>query len=428
MACALALSLLLAACGDDDEASTSDETTESTDGATDETTGGDEPEESVLGEPNEATGEPVLIGMITDGGGNSPITAQAEDSVAGSEIAVQYANEYLGGIAGRPIELVVCESEATPAGAQDCANEMVTEGVAAVVNPFTGQGASIVPGLVEAGIPYVGLSGSSAEELTTPGAFAMTGGFPVILASFAAHAKEEGFAKLAMLVIDVPAATEAANAIGGIVFGNAGVEYETIAAPPGTPDLTPQIQSAVSGGAEAIAITGDITFCTSAMQAYETLGLDLPRYVIPTCVDQSSIEQHGSFIEGAFVATTTGADEEDPDQALYAELVSTYGEGDIDPDPTQSSTIAAGVISMLSFVNAMEGFTGTPDAAGILGHVPTVTDFPVFLGGGITATCDGSAVSIMPNVCSADVLVGEMDGEGTPMDPQLLETADLFKM
>src|SRR3546814_16980112 len=83
-----------------------------------------------------------------------------------------------------------------------------------------------------------------------------------------------------MVVIDVPSATQAAEALGGIVFGKAGVAYEVITAPPGTPDLTPQLQAAVDSGADAIGLTGDVTFCTSFLQAYQTLGLDIPKYMI----------------------------------------------------------------------------------------------------------------------------------------------------
>jgi len=42
-------------------------------------------------------------------------------------------------------------------------------------------------------------------------------------------------------------------------------------------------------GAQAIGMTGDLTLCTSFFQAYETLGLTLPRYVLSTCVDPSII-------------------------------------------------------------------------------------------------------------------------------------------
>ena len=261
----LALSLVaVAACSSDDDADGA--------GGDDNTTTTESPDE-VLGEPNEATGEPVKIGLITEGGAEA-IGSQSALTETGAEIAVEYANEYLGGIAGRPIELVTCGNQATPAGAQDCANQMVEEGVVAVTLPFTGFGEATAPVITGAGIPYVTLSGNSAAELTAEGAFALTGGYPGSLGAFAQHSKDEGFEKFAMIVIDVPSATQAAETLGGMVFGNADVEFETITAAPGTPDLLPQLQAAVDGGADAIGVTGDVTFCTSFLQAYQTLALD----------------------------------------------------------------------------------------------------------------------------------------------------------
>src|SRR3546814_20599278 len=110
-----------------------------------------------------------------------------------------------------------------------------------------------------------------------------------------------------MVVIDVPSATQAAEALGGIVFGKAGVEYEVITAPPGTPDLTPQLQAAVDSGADAIGLTGDVTFCTSFLQAYDTLGLAITQSVIAQCIDSTVLESLGSVLAGSHMATITDA-------------------------------------------------------------------------------------------------------------------------
>jgi len=45
--------------------------------------------------------------------------------------------------------------------------------------------------------------GSSAEELTTPGVYVLTGGYPATLGAFALDAKQRGLKKFAMLVTDV---------------------------------------------------------------------------------------------------------------------------------------------------------------------------------------------------------------------------------
>ena len=134
-----------------------------------------------LGTPTPAEGEPVKIGLITESGGEA-ISSQSELTETGAQIAVDYVNEYRGGLAGQPIELVICGNKASASGGSDCANQMIEEDVAAVVWPFTGFGPQQVPIITGAGIPVIAVSGSSTEELTTPGVFIITGGYVGTLA------------------------------------------------------------------------------------------------------------------------------------------------------------------------------------------------------------------------------------------------------
>lgn len=411
----LALSLLAAACGDDDS-----------DGADAGSDPGDEAASAeALGQPNAASGEPVKIGLITEGGSEA-IGSQSALTEQGADIAVQYANDYLGGIGGRPVELVVCGNQATPAGAQDCGNQMVEEEVAAVVLPFTGFGEAQAPIITGAGIPYVTGSGNSAAELTAPGAFALSGGYPATLGAFAQHAEDQGYGKFTMVVIDVPSASQAAEQMGGLVFGNAGVEFDTIAAAPGSPDLTPQLQAAVDGGAEAIGVTGDVTFCTSFLQAYQTLALDVPKYVIGPCVDTTVIESLGPVLEGSYLASTSSTTGDDAD--LFAAMVGTYApDEDIDPDLVVSSGITAGVGSVLNLVRALEGLTGDVTKDTVMAQMQAATDVASFGTGGQTFTCDGSAIPMLPNICSAAFNIGTLTADGKVEDAESVDPTALFQ-
>ena len=203
---------------------------------------------SALGKPHPATLPPVTIGLISDGGGSSSI-GTAELVNQGATAAVAYENKYGDGLEGHKIVLYTCENQSTPAGGQTCANDMVQKGVVAVVEPFTGQGQTEVPTITGAGIPYITLSGASTAELTTPGAFAIDGGFPAYLGAEALSAKQHGYSKVALLVENVPAAIQGAQALGALVFKAAGVGFQVIPVNDGTADMSPQLQSAVSGGA-----------------------------------------------------------------------------------------------------------------------------------------------------------------------------------
>jgi len=378
-----------------------------------------------LGPKNPAKGSPVTVGMITERGSEA-IGAQSKTVEQGAQVAVKYVNQYLGGLAGHPIKLFICGNKGTPAGGTDCANQMVEKGVVAVVLPYTGQGPAEVPIVTGAGIPWIGLAGASQAELSTPGAFALTGGFPVTLAAQAQDAADKGYEKFSEITIDVPSATQAAEILGGMVFKSAGVEYEVVTAPPGAPDMTPQLQAAVDGGADALGFVGDKTFCTSFLQAYQTLGLTTPKYLISTCIDPTIIKQLGDVMKGSRMATASTTDPRDPDFQTYAAAVKKFANGEFSPNPNKSVNQAGGFISVVDLINGMEGFTGEPTAAAILEQFKTVQDAPLFLSGGLTFTCDGKAVPLIPSICSAQMRIGTLDAKGNVRNSKPLDVADLF--
>ena len=89
---------------------------------------------AVFGAPNEATGTPITIGVVTDGLSNNPDSAPLQATV---NATVDYANDYLGGINGHVIEVEDCLTEGTPTGATLCGAQMVRDGVAAVLVPVS---------------------------------------------------------------------------------------------------------------------------------------------------------------------------------------------------------------------------------------------------------------------------------------------------
>jgi branched-chain amino acid transport system substrate-binding protein len=255
-----AAALLLTACSSSSSSSSPNSSTSATQSASAAAA-------SALGTAQQATGSAVSVGVIVDGGGANTVGSAALVQ-QGAQMAVAYANAYKGGLDGHKINLVVCQNQETPAGGQACANQLVQDKVVAVVVPFTGQGATEVPTITKAGIPYITLSGASNQELMTPGAYDLTGGYPATLGAYALSAKAHGYSKFAMLVSNVPAAIQGAELLGSLVFKNAGVGYKVIPVNPGTADVTPQLQAAVSWGAKAIGLTGDVTLCSSFLKGY----------------------------------------------------------------------------------------------------------------------------------------------------------------
>src|SRR6201992_4231674 len=71
-----------------------------------------------FGTAKKATGSPYVFGMINDETG--PVTFP--EARQGAVAAMQYVNNYLGGINGHPIQIDNCVGDGTPAGTARCAN------------------------------------------------------------------------------------------------------------------------------------------------------------------------------------------------------------------------------------------------------------------------------------------------------------------
>ena len=359
---------------------------------------------SALGAPHAATLSPVTIGLISDGGAGSSIgTAALVEQ--GAKAAVAYQNAYGGGLEGHKITLYICENGSTPAGGQTCANNMVQHGVVAVVEPFTGQGQTEVPTIVGAGIPYITMSGASTPELTSPGAFALEGGFPAALGAMALSAKQHGYKHVSYLVDNVPAAIQGAQVLGGLVFKAAGVGFTVIPVNSGTADISPQLQSAVSSGADAVGFVGDVSLCSSFLQAYNTLSLKLPRYVLSTCQDPSILNSAtlDKALAGSYIVTTTKSSHSD--LALYAAIMKKFAPK-VNSDPNVSSNQASGLAPVLALAAIMKGSTQPVTAAGVKTQTQTATNVVIPLSGGIPFTCNGTAIPLLKSVCSSASAIG----------------------
>ena len=397
VALAAVVGLALAACGEDSKPSNK---------ASDTT------ENSAQFPGKKASGTPVKVALITNEGGaavNQPETREAADA------ARQYANDNLGGIAGHPIEFtLICKTKEEPATARDCANQAVEKKVDVVVVTSTGQGSSMAGIITKAGIPYVSASGASTEELTSPAAFMWTGGFPAALAGWAKYSATKGYKKFTAFVIDVPAATGGAAALGNPAFKAAGVDFKIVAIPPGTPDATPQVSAALKAKPDAVGVVGESTVCTSVLKALGTLGSKAEPLIIQPCVSKDVLDAVGSATDGAKVTTGFDVISDDPDTLLFHAIMKKYS-----PSTPTDGYAGVGYQGMLGLVRAAQGLTGDVSAANLIAAIKSASNVPLPLGHGITFTCSGTALPGLISVCSTSTISEEMAG-GKPTNPQVI--------
>jgi branched-chain amino acid transport system substrate-binding protein len=408
--------LLIGACAsDEDEGSaaspddtSSVETTETTVDAA-----------AALGEPNPASGDPIRIGYVYDGVSDSGDNTLELDA---AQAATEYVNEYLGGIGGRPIELDVCETGQTPAGATDCVTQMVTDEVAAVLNGVTGQGVSLFAPLAEAGIPSFTPGTLDQESLAAPGIFIMGNGILTVLAGPAQIAANNGVERAAVLVIDVPAASGPLETAAPLFYGNVDVEVDIVTIPPDTPDMAPQIIAELANNPGQFQIIGDVNFCSKALRALSEAGFEGTIIPIQGCIDEESAAELTN-VEGSQILSLTSTDPSSPEVQLFNAIFDTYA-----PDASRESIALSGYQAVIGFARAMAGHEGDVTPESVIATLEAMPPTPVPLADGITFQCNHTAVSIAPNICSTDVLQATLDATGNGSEYTVLEGTEVLTL
>ncbi len=359
----------------------------------------------------QATGTPVKIGLINNEG-SSPV---AEPSTGDAAVAAaDYANAELGGIGGHPIQVIRCAENEDVASATACANEMVQDNVAAVDIGTTGLGNTIVPIITKAGIPYVSATGSSSDELSTPGTFMWTGGFPADLGGMAKLAGQHGYKKVTAFVIDAPSALAGAKAVGTPAFKAAGVTLSIEAVPNAVADATPQVTAGLGDQPGAVAIVADASTCTSILQALSTVDPGIPVYANTSCLNSSTLTALGSAMNGVKIFGRSDTESNNPEAELYRYVMAKYY-----PSANASGDSVTGYQGMLGLVRATTSLTGDPTPASIMTAVKAAANVPLPAGAGLTFTCNGTMFPGLPSNCSAgDVVLTIENGKAT--DPQVI--------
>ena len=340
-----------------------------------------------------------------------------EDAAFGSDEAIvktfestiQYANEYLGGINGHPIEIDHCDTGATPAGGTQCAVQLASDGVAAALVPVSSQDGAIFEGLAGSGIPYFTYTSANGAITASPGSFLQTNPISAIAVP-GLLAQEQGIDKLGFIIIDVPAATGPITAIAQPIYANIGVELQIIPIAPSVADMTPQLQEAIGGGAGVFAITGTEDFLINAINGLRPARLrraDLRQRSGARGARRARlVRQRVQRRSGDHGTERPGCPADGNRRRDYSDL-----------DPELADPLAFG--NVLGFVRALTGSTDAVDAATISAALSAMPETDLPLGAGITFQCGTAPVSFAPAICSLNVLKWTFTADGEQQDVSL---------
>ncbi len=411
-----ALSALLfgvVACGGDDDDSSSSDDEEATSGseATD-----------LLGPEDAASGDPVKIGMVSDGATQA---FDNTDELRGAQAAAEYWNAHHAGVAGRPIEVVTCETGADPAGGTDCANQMVEDGVVAVALSQSAVADSVWEPLHAAGVPTMFLQ-TSAEGLLadTETSFTMLNPLATLFGVPIAAAESEGTDRIAFVNIDVPQANASFDSgAAPALLENAGLEYDLIKIPPGTADMTSQMQEVASSDAGVVYIVGNDAFCIAAIQGLNAVGYEGAITAVSQCITDVTREAiPGDQLEGISVTATmaVGATD-DPAYQLYQAVIGTYGE---DVQDVDNNVAMGGYTVMASTATALAGLEGDVTTETVAEAFKTMEESDYPGAGGVTFQCGGTVFPSQPAVCTNQSLRATLDAEGNLASFEAIDSSD----
>jgi branched-chain amino acid transport system substrate-binding protein len=380
--------------------------------------------DDLLGPEDAAEGEPVKIGLVSDGATQA---FDNTDELRAGQATAEFYNTHRGGIGGRPVELVTCEAKAEPATATDCANQFVEEGVVAVGLGQSAVAESIWEPLHAAGIPTMFFL-ASGEQIATDDQTSSIIANP--LSTFyglpLSVAEDEGTDRIAFVVIDVPVALTTFESLGPQILDNAGLEWDLVTIPVGTADMTSQMREVADSGAGVVHVLGNDAFCIAAFQGLEAVGFEGEITTVAQCVTDATREAvPGEQLEGiSLTANVALGAEDDETFQLYQAVMDAFGDDveDVNNPITMSAYTAVGAL-----VTAMADVEGDITPESVNEAIKAMPESELPGGGGVMYQCGGSALATQPAVCTNQWLRTSLDGEGQPAGYEVVDSSAILE-
>ncbi|WP_131744961.1 ABC transporter substrate-binding protein [Frankia sp. Cppng1_Ct_nod] len=347
------------------------------------------------GSASPLSGPPVKLGFVSME--NTPLGSFPETRIA-AEGAVTYANSTLGGVHGRPVELVTCATNGSPESSQDCANRLIAEKPVAVVGGVDLSTEAAMPLYEHAGIPYVSGSPQLSGELSSPTSFSLTGGTLTDLLGITEYlTATKHVKKVHALYADLPGLLTAAIQGSQTILRKKDVtDILLVAEKVDTADFAPAVSQAASGNPDAIVVVFPAQSCARIVQVAATLQVKAPMYFVGSCASPAVTRAGGRNPGNLFFASAylpvgrSGGDQET--EAFRAQV----------PESQRSPLSQASFSTVLAVRSLLaEAPDTTPNvlrtALRATHDHPNVMAHPF--------TCDGTQINAFPAVCNTAVRI-----------------------
>jgi branched-chain amino acid transport system substrate-binding protein len=336
---------------------------------------------------------PVRIGFVNQ----EALVGSFPEVRTAAEQAVAYVNTALGGVHGRPVQLVVCTTDSTPARSQACAAELVRQGVVAVTLGVDYGSSALYGPLAAAGIPVVGGVPRVLEDYQATDAHFFVGGSVVTLPALAEFATQTLHAKkVAVVYRDVATFESVARTLVVQPVQAAGAQASVV-----TVANTSAPRPRIPSGTDAVVALADAGDCAPLAQAVRTAVPGVPILVPTSCGSVAGVGALGVagplYVPSELVDPTAPAPSFDPrlgaDLDRYRQAMGAAATGGFAP-------IAFAAVVNLSRLAAD---ADAPTADGIRARLAAPGARPGFLGH--DDDCAQVHLAVAPAVCQTAALV-----------------------
>jgi branched-chain amino acid transport system substrate-binding protein len=356
---------------------------------------------------NQATGEPIKLGFVNSEGGAFSVP----ELRVGNEVAETYINEQLGGVNGRPVQVTRCATDGSPEASIDCANQLVEEGVVAVVEGTDLGGDAMLPILADARIPLVGHVQFGPGRMFDDNAYYFGAAAIAYGAAALQFYADEGAGSIVWFLPDEPSSHAFTDAVLMPTSAELGLDYTTVYYDAASPNWAVLAATAVSEGADASgSIAATDAQCAEMIGALRDAGYE-GRILAASCVGLYDA------LGAKAVGVDTDADHWNPNDLAsapadkqaeleeYAAVMRAAGEKDL---------VAGNAIitfaDMINLSRIMATIDGPIDGPAVAAALRATADFDSYAGP--TITCDRS---VLPgnSACSTDLLFFQVQEDGS---------------
>jgi ABC-type branched-subunit amino acid transport system substrate-binding protein len=216
--------------------------------------------------PAKPTGEPVKVMVIYE-----KSAGVANPEIPDGARAAAKALNKKDGIGGRPVKVLVCDTNNDPNTAAECGRSAVDEGVVALIGVLTPHSTGFMPLMEQSKIPSIGVVAAGFADFTSPAAFPITGGLPATAGDLPRFLADAGAKKISIARIDLAAAAIIQNfAKTALAKVNQEIVND-VPVPQGAPDMSSYVQATLANGTDGIlvALSGQdaVNFVQAAKQA-----------------------------------------------------------------------------------------------------------------------------------------------------------------